>query len=65
MKETFRIAEDVAKASGGDGFNNYKVRARLAVMEKKFKEAEGIYLEQVRQPFLRALFDMNICWLVV
>jgi len=47
MKETFKIAEEVAKTVGGDGFNNYKVRARLAIMEKKFKEAEGIYLEQV------------------
>ena len=46
MKETFRIAEEVSKTMGGDGFNNYKVRARLAVMEKKFKEAEGIFLEQ-------------------
>lgn len=32
---------------GGDGFNHYKVRARFAVMEKKYKEAESIYLEQV------------------
>ena len=48
MKETFRIADEVSKTVGGDGFNNYKVRARLAIMEKKFKEAEGVYLEQVR-----------------
>lgn len=47
MKETFRIAEEVAKTAGGDGFNNYRVRARLAIMDKKFKEAESIYLEQV------------------
>ena len=33
---------------GGDGFNHYKVRARFAIMEKKYKEAESIYLEQVR-----------------
>ncbi|XP_063414390.1 intraflagellar transport protein 172 homolog isoform X2 [Mytilus trossulus] len=46
MKETFRIAEDVQKQHGGDGFNHYKVRARFAVMEKKYKEAESIYLEQ-------------------
>ena len=47
MKETFRIAAEVSKTQGGDGFNSYKVRARLAIMEKKFKEAESIYLEQV------------------
>jgi len=32
---------------GGDGFNHYKVRARMAIMEKNFKLAESIYLEQV------------------
>jgi intraflagellar transport protein 172 len=48
MKETFRIAEEVAKNTGGDGFNNYRVRARMAIMEKRFKEAESIYLEQVK-----------------
>ena len=52
MKETFRIADEVSKTIGGDGFNSYKVRARLAIMEKKFKEAESIYLEQVRKQVL-------------
>ena len=47
LKETFKIAEEAAKTMGGDGFNNYRVRARLAILEKKFKEAESIYLEQV------------------
>ncbi|CAC5423828.1 IFT172 [Mytilus coruscus] len=40
---------DIAKAQkqhGGDGFNHYKVRARFAIMEKKYKEAESVYLEQ-------------------
>ena len=32
---------------GGDGFQHYKVRARLAVFNKQFKEAESIYLEGV------------------
>ena len=31
---------------GGDGYNHYKVRARMAILEKNFKLAEGIYLEQ-------------------
>ena len=31
---------------GGDGFNHYKVRARMAILEKNFKLAESIYLEQ-------------------
>lgn len=46
MKETFRLAEEISKTKGGDGFNHYKVRARLAIMDKRFKEAESIYLEQ-------------------
>ncbi|KAK3595246.1 hypothetical protein CHS0354_010853 [Potamilus streckersoni] len=46
MKETLRIAAEVAKTMGGDGFNHYKVRARMAVMTRNFKEAETIYLEQ-------------------
>ncbi|WAR22903.1 IF172-like protein [Mya arenaria] len=42
----WKSLKEVAKTMGGDGFNNYRVRARLAIMEKKFKEAESIYLEQ-------------------
>ena len=41
----------VCHVQGGDGYNHYKVRARMAIMEKNFKLAESIYLEQVR-PFL-------------
>ena len=35
---------------GGDGYQHYKVRARLAVFNKHFKEAESIYLEGVIIP---------------
>lgn len=42
---------------GGDGFNHYKVRARLAIMEKRFKEAESIYLEQVSKKFCCILLE--------
>ena len=31
---------------GGDGFDDYKVRARMAIMDHNFKLAESIYLEQ-------------------
>ncbi len=47
LHETNKLAGDAAKTSGGDGFQHYKVRARMAIMEKNFKLAEGIYLEQV------------------
>jgi len=34
--------------TGGLGYNHYKVKAKLAILDKQFKQAEGIYLEQVR-----------------
>ncbi|KAI0233465.1 hypothetical protein LSAT2_016275, partial [Lamellibrachia satsuma] len=46
LEETNRLAEEAAQQMGGDGFNHYKVRARMAIMEKNFKLAESIYLEQ-------------------
>lgn len=45
LKETVAIAEEVERQVGGDGYNHYKVRARLAIFNKRFKEAESIYLE--------------------
>jgi intraflagellar transport protein 172 len=47
LEETMKIAREAAKTIGGDGTQHYKVRARLAVMSRDFKEAERIYLEQV------------------
>ncbi|XP_064625451.1 intraflagellar transport protein 172 homolog [Lineus longissimus] len=46
LRETNKQAEEAAKISGGDGFNHYKVRARMAILDKQFKSAEGIYLER-------------------
>lgn len=46
LHETNEIAEEAAKTTGGNGFNHYKVRARMAIMDKNFKLAESIYLEQ-------------------
>ncbi|VDM37534.1 unnamed protein product [Toxocara canis] len=46
LADTIQIAETAAKTIGGDGKQYYKVRARLALMRKDFKEAERIYLEQ-------------------
>lgn len=43
MKSLQKINEMAA----GDGYNHYKVRAKLAILDKQFKQAEGIYLEQV------------------
>uniref|UniRef100_A0A0R3RLE7 WD_REPEATS_REGION domain-containing protein n=1 Tax=Elaeophora elaphi TaxID=1147741 RepID=A0A0R3RLE7_9BILA len=46
LVETIRIADEVARSTGDDGRSNYKVRARLALMNKDFREVERIYLEQ-------------------
>ncbi|CAJ0583687.1 unnamed protein product, partial [Mesorhabditis spiculigera] len=46
MMETIKMAKDAAKSIGGDGSAHYKVRANIARINKKFKEAEKIYLEQ-------------------
>lgn len=42
---------------GGDGFNYYKVRVRLVIMEKRFKEVESIYFEQVLKKFCCILLE--------
>uniref|UniRef100_A0A914XG62 Anaphase-promoting complex subunit 4-like WD40 domain-containing protein n=1 Tax=Plectus sambesii TaxID=2011161 RepID=A0A914XG62_9BILA len=46
LEQTLRIAQQAAKQIGGDGTQFYQVRARLAIMNKEFKDAERIYLEQ-------------------
>ncbi|CAJ0935299.1 unnamed protein product, partial [Mesorhabditis belari] len=46
VRETIRIADEAAKTIGGDGTHFFKVRANIARMNKRFKEAEKIYLEQ-------------------
>ena len=46
LEETIEMADEASKQIGGDGTQFYKVRARLALMQKNFKEAERIYLEQ-------------------
>lgn len=54
----FAALRDVAKVKSlqkinemataeGLGYDHYKVRAKLAIIEKQFKLAEQIYLEQV------------------
>uniref|UniRef100_A0A0K0DN97 Intraflagellar transport protein 172 n=1 Tax=Angiostrongylus cantonensis TaxID=6313 RepID=A0A0K0DN97_ANGCA len=40
------LAELTAKELGADGTQSYKVRARVAQLMRKFKEAEKIYVEQ-------------------
>jgi len=46
LRQINKIAEQSAEEMGGDGTNHVKVRARLAVLDKNFKMAESILLEQ-------------------
>ncbi|XP_014675210.1 PREDICTED: intraflagellar transport protein 172 homolog [Priapulus caudatus] len=46
LRETNKYAEWASVQFGGDGSDYYKVRARLAVLDKHLKLAEAIYLEQ-------------------
>ncbi|XP_025050082.1 intraflagellar transport protein 172 homolog [Alligator sinensis] len=46
LHETNVIADKAAKEHGGDGTDYYEVRARLAMLEKNYKLAEMIFLEQ-------------------
>ncbi len=40
------MADAAAEQTGGDGTQFFGVRAMMAILEKDFKAAEGIYLEQ-------------------
>ncbi|CAI5455003.1 unnamed protein product [Caenorhabditis angaria] len=44
--EIMELADEISQNTGGDGMNSYKVRAMLAVMGRKFKDAERIFLEE-------------------
>ena len=46
LRETLNVADTVASNYGGDGLESPEVLARLYIMNKQFKAAESIYLEQ-------------------
>ncbi|XP_062507829.1 intraflagellar transport protein 172 homolog isoform X2 [Corticium candelabrum] len=46
LREVNKIANYVAAETGRDGTDNFMVRAKLAILNKEFKLAESIYLEQ-------------------
>uniref|UniRef100_A0A2K6MV73 Intraflagellar transport protein 172 homolog n=1 Tax=Rhinopithecus bieti TaxID=61621 RepID=A0A2K6MV73_RHIBE len=46
LHETNEIADRVSREYGGEGTDFYQVRARLAMLEKNYKLAEMIFLEQ-------------------
>ncbi|KAL3228389.1 hypothetical protein MRX96_048590 [Rhipicephalus microplus] len=43
------LQEEAAKSTGRDGHDHYEVRARIAMLDKLFKLAENIYLEQFKE----------------
>ncbi len=46
LRETLNVADNAAETFGGDGMEAPDVWARLYVLDKRFKAAESIYLEQ-------------------
>uniref|UniRef100_A0A8C9QX79 Intraflagellar transport protein 172 homolog n=1 Tax=Scleropages formosus TaxID=113540 RepID=A0A8C9QX79_SCLFO len=46
LNETNRIADQVSKEYVGDGTEHYRVKARLAMLDKSYKLAEMYFLEQ-------------------
>ncbi|XP_027053913.1 intraflagellar transport protein 172 homolog [Pocillopora damicornis] len=46
LRQINKTAEQCAEEMGGDGTNHVRVRAKLAVLDKNFKLAETILLEQ-------------------
>ncbi|XP_041885316.1 intraflagellar transport protein 172 homolog isoform X3 [Corvus kubaryi] len=46
LHETNAIADQAAQEHGGDGTDHYLVQARLAMLDKNYKLAEMIFLEQ-------------------
>uniref|UniRef100_A0AAY4EJK5 Intraflagellar transport 172 n=1 Tax=Denticeps clupeoides TaxID=299321 RepID=A0AAY4EJK5_9TELE len=46
LNQTNKIADTVAKETGGDGTEHYQVKARLAMLDKNYKLAEMYFLEQ-------------------
>lgn len=51
IADTMQLARVAARQIGGDGMQYYRVRARMAIMRKEFRDAERIYLEQVSRVF--------------
>ncbi|CAB4036904.1 intraflagellar transport 172 homolog [Paramuricea clavata] len=46
LKKVNELAEQAAVDMGGDGSHHFMVRAKLAILDKNFKTAENILLEQ-------------------
>ncbi|XP_046877770.1 LOW QUALITY PROTEIN: intraflagellar transport protein 172 homolog [Hypomesus transpacificus] len=46
LNETNKIADQVSEEYGGEGTGHYTVQARLAMLDKNYKLAELLYLEQ-------------------
>ncbi|PIC15412.1 hypothetical protein B9Z55_022396 [Caenorhabditis nigoni] len=46
LHDIIEIADEAAITIGGDGTHYYKVRAMMAILGRKFKDAERIFLEQ-------------------
>ena len=62
LRETLNIADNAAENFGGDGLEAPEVWARLYILDKQFKAAEGIYLEQNQLDDAIAMYQRLHMW---
>ena len=57
LQEMMEIAREAAANIGGDGTQDYRVRAIVARMNKQYKAAEKIYMQMVKKLFFLNKWD--------
>ncbi|KAJ9575458.1 hypothetical protein L9F63_007663, partial [Diploptera punctata] len=62
LRETIKIADEYAKENDGDGMDCPEVWARLAILNKKMKDAEAVYLEQNQLDKAIAMYQQFHKW---
>ena len=62
LRETLNVADAAQENYGGDGMDAPEVWARIYILDKQFKAAEGIYLEQNRLDDAIAMYQILHMW---
>ncbi|KAK7085982.1 hypothetical protein SK128_023173 [Halocaridina rubra] len=57
-----KIREQIQEATGEDGVEHYEVQARLAILDKQFKRAEGIYLDYNNLDSAMEMYQLLLKW---
>lgn len=62
LHKVVKLAEQAAKETGGDGYNSYVVRAKLAQLAKQWPVAESLLLNQGRGNEAIAMYQQAHRW---